>query len=125
MFLNDSLILETNNAFREFSVDVKSILKSQNKLRILFERTSISEAQEKVKLNYQLPEGNRIFTRKAQFQYGWDWGPKLNTSGIWKPIHLVAWNDLKIENIHVNQLTLNDSLSNLLIGLDFKHQPRI
>ena len=32
-----------------------------------------------------------------------------------------AWNDLKIENIYINQLTLNDTLSNLLVGLDFKH----
>ena len=27
VFLNDSLILKTNNAFREFQVDVKSLLK--------------------------------------------------------------------------------------------------
>jgi beta-mannosidase len=121
VFLNDSLILNTDNAFREFVVDVKSALKPKNKLRIVFERNSISEEKEKAKLPYSLPEGNRIFTRKAQFQYGWDWGPKLNTSGIWRPVTLSAWNDFKIENIYINQLTLNDTLSNLLVGLDFKH----
>ena len=117
VFLNDSLILESNNAFREFSVDVKSALKSENNLRIVFERTSISEEQEKTKLPYQLPEGNRIFTRKAQFQYGWDWGPKLNTSGIWKPINLIAWNDYKIESIYIKQLTLEDSKAGLAIDI--------
>ncbi|MEH6536277.1 MAG: glycoside hydrolase family 2 protein [Psychroserpens sp.] len=117
VFLNDSLILKTDNAFREFSVDVKSALKPQNDLRIVFERTSISEEQEKSKLAYQLPEGNRIFTRKAQFQYGWDWGPKLNTSGIWKPVSLSAWNDFKINQLQIQQLKLNDSVAQLSANL--------
>ncbi|PTM07734.1 MAG: beta-mannosidase [Bacteroidetes bacterium] len=118
IFLNDSLILKSNNAFREFQVDIKSLLKTDNDLRILIENTTKFEEQEKTKLGYTLPEGNRIFTRKAQFQYGWDWGPKLNTLGIWRPIKLTAWNDLKIEDIHINQLELNDSVARLKLNID-------
>ena len=120
VFLNDSLILKTNNAFRKFQVDIKSLLKSENKLRLVFDKASISEDKAKHKLSYSLPEGNRIFTRKAQFQYGWDWGPTLNTSGIWRPITLNAWNDLKIENIHIKQLKLNDSIANLVAEINYK-----
>jgi len=90
IFLNDSLILKANNAFRRFNVDIKPLLKSENELRIVFENTTKHEAAEKAKLPYELPEGNRVFTRKAQFQYGWDFGPQLNTSGIWRPVKLVA-----------------------------------
>ena len=108
VYLNDSLILKTNNAFRAFEADVKPLLKLKNELRILFESTSKQEEIEKLKLNYELPEGERIFTRKAQFQYGWDWGPKLNTSGIWRPINLVGWNDFRIEDINIIQNQLND-----------------
>lgn len=117
VFLNDSLILKTNNAFREFQVDVKPLLKPENTLRILFEKTTTYEEQAKAKLGYTLPEGNRIFTRKAQFQYGWDWGPKLNTSGIWRPVKLVAWNDYKIEDIYIKQVALNDSVANLKFNI--------
>lgn len=117
VFLNDSLILKTNNAFREFEVDVKPFLKPENELRILFEATSKYEEKEKQKLGYQLPEGERIFTRKAQFQYGWDWSPKLNTSGIWRPIKLVGWNDFKIKNFYVKQLGIEEKKASLL--LDF------
>ncbi|MCK0109171.1 glycoside hydrolase family 2 protein [Flavobacteriaceae bacterium S0825] len=117
IFLNDSLILKTNNAFREFQVDVKPLLKTENILRILFENTTKFEEQEKAKLGYSLPEGNRIFTRKAQFQYGWDWGPKLNTSGIWRPVKLVAWNDFKIDDFYVKQLKLNDSIADLVLDI--------
>lgn len=118
VYLNDSLILSANNAFRGWDVNVKSLLKPENELRILFKSTSKFEEAENEKLLYELPEGERIFTRKAQFQYGWDWGPKLNTSGIWRPIKLVAWNDYKIENVYVKQYSLNDSISNLHVRID-------
>ena len=34
-----------------------------------------------------LPE-RRAFTRIAPYQQGWDWGPRLATCGIWKPVHI-------------------------------------
>ena len=113
VFLNDSLILKTDNAFREFSIYVKPILKPQNELRIIFEHSAISEDKQKAQLGYQLPEGNRIFTRKAQFQYGWDWGPKLNTSGIWRPITLRAWNNFNINELEFKDDVITDSAAEL------------
>ncbi|MDC1505168.1 glycoside hydrolase family 2 protein [Winogradskyella sp.] len=121
VFLNDSLILKTNNAFRVWNADIKSLLKPKNELRILFESTSKFEDAEKEKLVYELPEGERIFTRKAQFQYGWDWGPKLNTSGIWRPIKLVAWNDGKINDASIHQTKLNDSIAKLAVQVEFSN----
>ena len=117
VFLNDSLILKANNAFRTWRVNVKSILKANNQLRILFESTSKYEDKEKAKLGYTLPDGDRVFTRKAQFQYGWDWGPKLNTLGIWRPISLLAWDDYKIDDIYVTQDIVNDSVANLKLEI--------
>lgn len=32
---------------------------------------------------FSLPQ-NYSFSRKAAYQYGWDWGPRILTSGIWK-----------------------------------------
>ena len=103
VFLNDSLILKANNAFRSWNVDVKHILKTENKLQVVFENTSKFEEKEKKKLPYELPEGNRIFIRKAQFQYGWDWGPKLISSGIWKGVYLKAWEDTIIDEVFIAQ----------------------
>ena len=34
-------------------------------------------------------EQNSVFSRKAQYHFGWDWGPRLVTSGIWKPVRWV------------------------------------
>jgi len=103
VYLNDSLILSSNNAFRNFKIPVGDFISSRNTLAVHFIPTQIIEESEKNKLDYTLPEGNRVFTRKAQFQYGWDWGPKLNTMGIWKDVSLEAWDDSRIENVYLRK----------------------
>ena len=96
VYLNDSLILSSNNAFRNYKIPVKKLISSRNTLAVHFAPTQIIEESEKNKLDYTLPEGNRVFTRKAQFQYGWDWGPKLNTMGIWKDVSPVSYTHLTL-----------------------------
>lgn len=118
VYLNGNLLLETNNAFRHWQVDVSSVLSEKNVLKIIFFPTASFENNEKEKLNYTLPEGNRIFTRKAQFQYGWDWGPKLNTSGIWKDIYLESYNNIKTENVYIKQKDLTDETANLIAEIE-------
>lgn len=118
VYLNDSIILKANNAFRTFKVDVSKILKAENDLHIVFEKTSTYESIEKAKLPYELPGGDRVFTRKAQFQYGWDWGPVLNTSGIWKPIILTAWDDFKIHDAYIEQKEISENLATFTVDLE-------
>lgn len=114
VYLNNTLILSSKNAFRHYHIPIKSLLKSNNTLRIEFTPTSKIEALKKHQLPYELPEGDRVFTRKAQFQYGWDWGPKLNTVGIWKPIYLKAWDTALITDIYISQETLTSIQAQLM-----------
>ena len=59
------------------------------------------------KMSYQLPAGNdqgektSPHTRKAPYQFGWDWGPRFVTSGIWRPISLEAWDEARVEDLHI------------------------
>ena len=77
IYINGNYQLDTDNAFRRYSISLKDIPISQsNELRIVFQNTESFENVAKLNSKYKLPEGNRIYTRKAQFQYGWDWGPK-------------------------------------------------
>ncbi|MFN8257275.1 MAG: glycoside hydrolase family 2 protein [Bacteroidales bacterium] len=117
VYLNDSLILKADNMFREWKVDSKNYLKEgKNKIRILF-HSPIKIGLEKLAQNgYPLPASNdqsengelgdkRVspFTRKAPYHYGWDWGPRFVTSGIWRPVYIRAWDKVKIENIQIVQ----------------------
>jgi beta-mannosidase len=44
-----------------------------------------------------------VFARKAGYHYGWDWGPRLVTSGIWRPVYLEAWNDARLQDVFIQQ----------------------
>jgi beta-mannosidase len=60
-----------------------------------------------------LPGDEKIFTRKAQYHYGWDWGPRFVTAGIWKNVKLHFWNLATILNVKHHQKLLNDDLAEL------------
>ncbi|MCF8253752.1 MAG: glycoside hydrolase family 2 protein [Bacteroidia bacterium] len=109
IFLNGKLLAETENQFRTHTFDAKSFLKiGENHIRIHFESAVKKGKELAKKLPYTLPGGEAVFTRKAPYQYGWDWGPRLVTCGIGE-IELECWNNLKIESISQVQNFLADS----------------
>jgi beta-mannosidase len=124
VFVNDQSVLHADNMFRRWRVPVKSLLKAgPNTLRVVF-RSPIESMIPKVKaLPYILPSvttnntGNEEnvatapYTRKAGYQYGWDWGPRYVTEGIWQPIRVETWDALRVENFHIQQETINKDVA--------------
>jgi beta-mannosidase len=114
VFLNDSLILSADNMFRSWDVNVKPFVREgKNELRIIFHSAVKKGRAEAAKLPYTLPGDEKVFTRKAQYQYGWDWGPRYVTCGIWKSMKLVSWEDARILNVQCIQHSLSDSVAEL------------
>lgn len=128
VYLNDEKILEAYNMFREWSVDVKTKLRtdSANVLKIHFHSPIKVDIPKWDALSYQHDAGNdqsenggvfdkrvSVFARKAGYHYGWDWGPRLVTSGIWRPIYLEAWNDAKVSDVFVRQREVNAKQANI------------
>ncbi|MFM7014804.1 MAG: glycoside hydrolase family 2 protein, partial [Bacteroidota bacterium] len=109
VFLNDSLLFFSDNMFLSHDVSVGNILQSKNHLEIRFLSIDSIELSKIKALNYQLPEGNRVFTRKAQYQYGWDFAPKIKTIGIWKPIELFFFKNVFLQNLSVSNRPVNSS----------------
>jgi len=103
VYLNDSLILESDNMFRSYRVDVKNIVKSKNVLLVKFKAPEKIAKKAAASLTYTLPEGLRSFTRKAQFQYGWDFAPKFLTCGMWKPVSLIATDPISLISLRIQQ----------------------
>jgi beta-mannosidase len=104
---NGTPILSANNMFRTWKADLKPLLKlGQNTLEITF-FSAVKKGKEcAAQLPYTLPGDERVFTRKAQYQYGWDWGPRFVTAGIWKNVKLLFWNKQTITNITFAQKLL-------------------
>ena len=126
VYVNDSLLLISDNMFRSYIVDVKDFLKlGSNDLQILFESPINKGIEKREKLGYyptisanDLSEigkvqGNQkvsVYSRKAGYHFGWDWGPRLVTSGIWKPITYQTWNNFKINDMYIQQDLQKDNV---------------
>ncbi|MFN2532451.1 MAG: glycoside hydrolase family 2 protein [Pyrinomonadaceae bacterium] len=108
VFLNDVPLLNADNMFRTWRVDCKRLLRpGANTLRVRF-RSPINEVLPiMAKLKYELPAANdqgektSPYTRKAPYQFGWDWGPRFVTVGIWRPVYLEAWTTARVADLHI------------------------
>ena len=123
VYLNEEKILSANNMFRRWEADIKSILKTgENTLRVFFHSPVKIDVPKWDALPFQYEASNdqsengglldkkiSVFARKAGYHYGWDWGPRLVTSGIWRPVYIEAWSDARIEDIFIRQLNVSAS----------------
>ncbi len=120
VYLNDSLLLNADNMFRSWPVNVKKYLKEKNRLAITF-TSSVKKGKElAAKLSYTLPEGERVFTRKAQYHYGWDFAPRFVTCGIWKGVKLMAWNRARLLHVGYSAFNITDTLAALNFTFDIQ-----
>jgi beta-mannosidase len=60
------------------------------------------------------------YTRKAAYQYGWDWGPHFVTIGVWKPVWLQTWDGARIENFHIHQLKVTGDAAEVAAELEIE-----
>ena len=106
VFLNGQSLLDADNMFRTWRVEIKPFAKAQNHLKIQFKSAVKQTNALAQKIPYQLPDDNRVFARKAPYQFGWDWGPRLVTCGIWKPVKLQFWNEVRIQQVFHEQVAV-------------------
>jgi beta-mannosidase len=117
---NNKKLTKTNNAFRIWEVDVSDLIETENAVEITFYPTDEYEEKESAKLNYTLPESPRVFTRKPQFQYGWDWGPTIKTMGIWRGVSLVSYDQVRMKDAFVQTNTVSEEKAMLTANIEFE-----
>jgi beta-mannosidase len=133
VYLNEHAILHADNMFRHWRVPAKTALKpGPNTLRIVFHSAVEQMLPYVKKLPYVLPSvstfnfGNEEniatapYTRKAPYNYGWDWGPRFMTEGIWQPVRLETWDALRIENVHIHQQSITADLASVTAELEIE-----
>lgn len=96
-YLNNQLVLETNNGFRSYKVDVKKYLKrGENTIKIEFTPITSLLNYDNNKY-YTLASEKRVIVRHPQYKFGWDWYPKNLTPSfdwIW-----IESSDKKVDNV--------------------------
>lgn len=107
IFLNGVEIGSTENMFISHAFEVtRELNKGKNVLAVKFDPVHV-HVEEKVQYYWSGFSKKRIWTRKAQSHYGWDWGPRLVTAGIWKDVHLEKRTFAKIDSAFAKTLSIS------------------
>ncbi|KAI5785807.1 putative beta-mannosidase B [Geopyxis carbonaria] len=119
--LNGKVVLKCDNMFTPQRVNVGDVLKGEgeeNRLSVLFESAYLKGR----KIVEKWPEfawgcwngdKSRLAVRKAQYHYGWDWGPMLMSAGPWRPVYLESYID-RIEDLYFTA-EVSDDLSSATV----------
>lgn len=102
LWLNGRRLGATETMFVEHAWPVEALLRpGMNELLLRFEPPAKRLAALEKKHGYRPAIGDerRSHGRKAQYGFGWDWGPRLVSSGVFKPIYLQADAGLRIDDL--------------------------
>ncbi len=110
LYINDQPIGDADNMYRTWEFDVKQVLVAgDNTLTIDFAspmqyvRKMDAEKGEMAGWVEPMRVNTGAWIRKQPSNFGWDWGPKMMTSGIWRDIELIAFNTARIEEVVISQ----------------------
>ena len=106
--LNGTELGHTDNMFRQYQWEIKSILKANaaNELTITFgSPVKFITEKQAIRPLPGVPQAihGSPHIRKAPCQFGWDWGPQLPPIGIWKDIRLEGYSKARFSDIHLRQ----------------------
>jgi beta-mannosidase len=100
--LNGVHLASTDNMFIPHEISVGDRLQvGENRLEVIFRSAlrigrqrqqdwMISHPNDTLRRPHWFVWGPRSFVRKAQYMYGWDWGPELVSCGIWREVVLLS-----------------------------------
>ena len=122
VYLNDSLIIRSDNMFRRWTAPVSKLIRrnGENTLRVYFHSPVKIDMPKYDALPFHYHASNdqsengglldkkiSVFARKAGYHYGWDWGPRLVTMGIWRPVFLRAWDEVCLRDAYYEQRSVD------------------
>lgn len=112
VFINDKLVLSSNNCFVKQITDVKACLvDGENTIRVLFHSPVNFVKQKHKECNTPVNSNGQngiVHIRKPQCHFGWDWGPVLPCSGISGDIYIEAVEEGKIDFLELRQQVNGD-----------------
>lgn len=97
--LNGEVILESSNMFLGYRVDITEALGSSDSTNVLdiefdcaqLKATELRKKDPNHKWEGMFGDMARLGVRKAQYHWGWDWGPVIMTAGIWREVRLEVY----------------------------------
>ncbi len=102
IFLNGNLLGETENMFLRYQYEIAGFLhEGENSLTVEMHSTRAKMRTYDASGYYATFNTQRLFIRKAQCHFGWDWAPDLCGYGIWQDVYLEAGERCRVDNVYV------------------------
>ncbi|WP_163582795.1 beta-mannosidase [Gracilibacillus saliphilus] len=134
IYVNSKQVLLTDNMFRMWKVDIKSyVQEGENSLHVYFHSPIAHDLNKPNELGYNLPADNdhskdggvgekklSVFARKAPYHYGWDWGPRFVTSGIWRNVYIEAWSHVCMQDVFIEQSHVTKEIAKLKANVELE-----
>ena len=118
--LNDVYLGSTENMFVAHAFDVSEHARAgRNTLRVdLYSGVSnIRTLRQNSPLSLiSSTEPARPYIRKAQYAYGWDWGPRLVQVGLWRPVRLEVVRQARLVNPYAYTRSVENGVASLWVG---------
>lgn len=121
IWVNGVLIGKADDMFIPWYFDIKNVVKpGRNVIAIKFASINkiVSDYENKyTKYTCLFPKNCsvRAYVRKAQYSFGWDWGPTLPTSGIWRQARILGYNEAKLGYVTALPLKVSNKDATMLV----------
>jgi beta-mannosidase len=129
--LNGKPLLRADNAHRTWRARVEGRLRARAmNCRSCSARRSarclpgVQAMPHKIAGNYPSPYGDEPkdamvgnFARKPAYHFGWDWGPRYVTAGVWRGVDLQAWDAHRLTDLAVRTDALSAEQAKLAVLL--------
>lgn len=125
--LNGQEVLGSNNMFVPHRLNIKGFAQvGDNELVIHFD-SAMRRGKELETLHGKRPNWNgdssRLFVRKAQYHYGWDWGPVVMCLGPWRDVYVESYSTRIADVLTTTKLSSDFSEAELDVTITLEGAP--
>ncbi len=125
--LNGHVLGHTANMHRGYRFDVREFLADgANDLTVSFSSALAHAEKAEAALGQRAHVNQHPFNmiRKMACSFGWDWGPDLQTAGIWRPVRLERWHTARLAQVRpIVTVTGTTGHVEVHAGIEWADQP--
>ncbi len=118
VYLNGTCIGASDDMFHPWSYPTDGVLKvGENTLEVHF-RSPIREVEGLPKRSGAFTT-ERLYTRRVQCTYSWDWVARFVTMGIWKTVYLETCPADRFDSVYIHTKDINDYCAQVAVRAQF------
>ena len=110
IYLNGEKVGSAQSMFTPYRFDISQHLRlgQENVLAICFHPVVLEAEKKDVSRYWSAFYKPRVWLRKAQMNWGWDWGPRFVTVGVWRPVRLEAHSVARVAHLFAYTVRLDE-----------------